>query len=577
MTDPFQAFVAHTRGVHGPLAASADARVWAPPPGTVYLLGLAEQGAALLSARCDLVGAPDGALAVAADVQQVADAAAAAAWGFAPAIVQSRWGERRPAWSFDAILPAASDIGAVRDLSYGLALYLAACSRASGLPLPCTSLFSAKVAPDGRLEGVLGVDTKARFVRDALPGVRELWVAECDVDTAREALAGRDPGVVRGACHVEDVVEQVLGKDAVQRAVSALSANERRALIQWMWRDVVCRHRSLPQWAAMFRTVEALHALPGSETDPQLSHLLAVVARHMGQVTHDRLPEAAALALTPRPLRLGLLAQALQHEADGGGFEGRDPLPIAIAAVAAPTERHAEDFALLGALARAHMVRGALQDAVKAARAAVDGWCDVLERPAEAGRPLCMWFHALGVQADESALEHLLQGRAKAVRSAVVEAEDWVGAAFLQLASGVAGLRVWEAGQALGRARGLPDVDGLQRLWAVAGSPAFPPHVWLSAGRHLARFRRAQGRADEAAAIVEELITSTRGHSFHSVFGRLAKLDAALSEEGRDADRIGTELETLSSLDTLAGRLVGQQADAGVVAAARHLALTYPY
>lgn len=584
MTDTFYRFARDQRRLHAPLAMPGDGGHARPmKPGFVYLLGLVAGKGALLCARCESEGRPNGSLAAADDVHHAARFAVESAWGLAPAVVRWRLGSKDPAWSYDAIpLPSSSELSTLKDRSYGLALHLAACSSASGLPLPATTLYTAEVSANGKLRGVQGVTEKLGFVCRHLPGVKEVWVARADEIEARASIGDRPEPVVRVGDHVEDVVSAIFedghgNATGASRAVASLAVAERDVIVDKLWMDLVIGHQSRPKWDALQRTADALGDALSDAKREKLEDIRSVLARHQGRSIPFRTPSPAYLGTLPRPLRLALLAQCIQDTSDAGIHEPNGALQLARSAIAPPLERHADDFALLGAMARAHAAQGQLEASAQTAEEAVTGFCDVLETPLEASRAMGVWLHAVGALGNAVELERLQRGYARPLLAAAIGAHDWTTVAFTQHGLAVAHLRVWEHHHADDPHRRSPHLSVLRALWSDTGRLSFPAHIALSAGRHLVRAEVELGHHNEAQHLLREFAERTPDGSGQVIFRRLAELDAQLATDPTNADALAELTTRTAEAHALAGKLADRAASTDPVARARSVSVLFPY
>jgi len=425
---------------------------------------------------------------------------------------------RAPGWRARLLhLPPGCGMpGVLEGPSFGLAMGLAQASWHLAVPVPADLCALGCVGPDGPVRRVEGLPAKLRALAEVALGVRRVLVAAGQADEARAAADAHRLQVVAvpdlaaalavGWPTLETILHERWSQPgAASRAASAL------------YRMTVLGRTSLTGWEAVARSAETLVDLLAGTAEPEevqardRARTAALIARrHEGAGAPPWWPEPEELDALPRPLRLQVLAQAVQTAADHD-----DASATAWAARAArwvpadARERYPEHLALLGAIGRARAAGGDYGGAARDLRTAVEGWAALFE-PAEGSRALCELLRVLGILGEHDAVRDLQ--RAVVADALQAPATTDTSRAFLALALGRAHAQCAAWSEALAH---LEDPD-------IHWDEDAPDHALRSRLRWLAVVQDALGRPDDATRTRERLLAVDDDYAF------LARLDRAL-------------------------------------------------
>lgn len=288
----------------------------------------------------------------------------------------------------------------VEGASLGLPTALAAASWLLELPVPATVAASARVAPDGRLLPVEGLQEKLALLRAWAPQVERLLVAQGQV------VPGQS-GPIK-VTRVRDLGEALVATwphlDSGGLEELLLAAEDGRALARRLFALTVRGSPQVLAWDLVRRLAERLRPRVEGEAAWQAAVVEAIAARHdADNGVPLPLPDLSGL---PWGLRLDLRAQEVQHLADQAAADW-----VGVARSAEEEARAASGLEgaarLHGALGRLYAAWGEVQAAGRHLEAAVTGW-RALYLDGQASRPLCEWIRVLGAAGDLPALRGVL-------------------------------------------------------------------------------------------------------------------------------------------------------------------------
>lgn len=223
---------------------------------------------------------------------------------------------------------------------------------------------------------------------------------------------------------------------------------------------------------------------PAAPLAAQLVLARDIARRHAGDPVLLEIPAAAELRDWPRPLRLELLAHAVQSAADASDAVVMRHVRRAREWLAPPGERHAEDLQVMGACGRALACVHQWELALEELSAALAGW-QSLAAEDQSSYALCELLRLAGLRQDGQLYGRLLDGAVPALRRHPRTRP--LALAFTELALGRAAVQLGDTDTA----RGALEPD---ERFADA-----PEHLRAARLRWLYRLELAQG-AESAAA-----------------------------------------------------------------------------
>lgn len=429
----------------------------------------------------------------------------------------------------------------LRGSSFGLAFLLSAVSTLAGESLPPTVVYLASLDFRGRLAPVDRLGPKLSVLARWALGVTEVVVSTAQageareflqstrrsirvnaVGTPREAVAaflahrGEYGGSVEHRSGVGSSVGS--GEEAAERAHRLFTLALEGSPLLMRWAGI----------AGAARLIENDHRLP------PIVRWKAGVARAIAD-RHDGRPgplplERARLRELRRPIRLRLLAHAVQSEADhslddpdrpGDGVAGGPASAVALAQenLASEREESPADLRLLGSLGRWHAAAGEPEKAIPVLVRAVRAWCE-LDLPQHAAPALSEYLRLLGEAGRGQALATCLD--MFFVRCRDHPQTTTVSRGFLELAAGRASLQAQRPTRA-GR-----HLAPLGLFWGD-----LPLHLQASRLRWLARWNRESQKPETASRCLRELERLAHDHPEHAAFAlQLARLDHARHTSG---------------------------------------------
>jgi hypothetical protein len=296
--------------------------------------------------------------------------------------------------------------------SFGLAFVLSLASRVLGARTPEDVVASACVGPDGRLEPAGEIAEKVDVVWRAAPRVRRLLIAATrDGAHAREAkrAAVGTAIEIHAVSSATAALRLVFGDGLASLLIGAGSdAARRRELVDSLFRLALSGRNQVLDWtpvqAAAARARQAWEGQLDEDEKRQLEFAEAVAARHESNAGVLPVPEEKWLQQMPVAVRVGLLANFVQHSADTA-----TPPAEAIEALAEPYRAPAHEsfpvqLKLMGALGRLHAVTGRAAQALPMQEQAAVAFFGQLEY-AEVSFPLTEWYRLAGVSGDQQAFD----------------------------------------------------------------------------------------------------------------------------------------------------------------------------
>ncbi len=428
--------------------------------------------------------------------------------------------------------------------SFGLGFLLAMTSRLLGRALPEDLIATGAVSADGRVEPVDGIALKCRTTQECAPRIRRILVPSGQEGIAREELGEESSLQVIGVGTAFEAViaaftEEFFFEFLTMRAEG--SEERKREIVDFYFRATMVRGRSSHVvWDPLARG--AAHILESwqlpDEARWRLEFARGIAARHAGGREPIRLPTRQVLDGLPLPLRIGLLAQFVQHGVDVEEPNLKELTSLVSPRIETPIrEAFREHLALRGAWARLLAVRGEPRRALDLQQEITAAWIERLEYD-QTSFQLSEWYRltgALAVLDRDFAADEAAASLAEADdRRAFIEARaglDPVGARYVDLARGRCLVEM--SGARVGRWTGAPLDEAEEILRAIERNPTAPDHVRYAARRFLLAICSAAGkeppagfelpgdRADGAPAPNERGRTSRR-------FQTLARLDDAL-------------------------------------------------
>ncbi|MAQ17001.1 MAG: hypothetical protein CMN30_19690 [Sandaracinus sp.] len=408
--------------------------------------------------------------------------------------------------------------------SLGVAAAIAQISLLADIPAPTDVVASATLGLDGSIGPVEKLSEKLEAIADWGLGVRRLLVAKSQVEDARGLVDARElPLEVLGAERIDEVVTHVFpdlfaGLEKRWTEEPQLANAAARTLFDLALSDA----RLLQDWSGFAQTARAVAAMATEARAQQLGELAAGIAeRHIGQARLLPLDREWWKAQR-RPVRLRLMAHAVQAAADAVGEDWEMTADTARGQLLEPSDQSREDFMLLGALGRLFAAWHRWELAEEFLDAALQGWEDIRE-PSGASFPLCERIRVAGVRGHrELVREHW---RKRVVPLMIDPQVSPASRGFLALAMIRASVQCGD------HAAALRDAEEWHS-WIVRG----PRHVQGSAARWIANALDAVNRgadADSQRAVAREIgQQATKSAAF---CGILVDLDEAL----RDADEMG--------------------------------------
>jgi len=441
------------------------------------------------------------------------------------------------------------------DLSYGLAIALAASSHMTGLPLSHTIAASATLDAHGNLGEVGGLPEKLRIIAESALGVSVVYIAEQQRETDDELLLGLPRAIeLRRRARLRDVLGEVFA-DA-ERGLQRRWADPRTALADARRLFLLALRSSGTQnWSGVALAARWLATFvddPAARDEARFAWQVA--QRHAGRGELVAWPEESFFEEFGRRDRLQFIAHVVQAARDAGAPDRLVLIERARRELAAPRDRSAGDWIVLGALGRAWASLGREQDARACLEAATTGWFRDGEI-AQASRPLCEWIRLAGVAGDRDEFEKV-KPLATTLLDEPSTPED--SRTFLWFELGRSAVLTGE------------HLLALELLTRAVGSAATAEHVRRSSRRWLARAHAALGDLPLAAMHRSALLTEAGD----CVEVRLCRLDEAL-EGGAD---VGLALEAVRESDPgILNALVATCADGSTDVQASHVARHYPY
>lgn len=435
--------------------------------------------------------------------------------------------QRRRVWEATPVSP--TQMSSVLDgSSYGLALFLAAASRALTRSVPDDLVALGVLGMRGEVAPVDAFQEKLAVLRGWAPGLRRLLVAPTQLAEARRRLL---PDVeVLAVGSVAEALEIVW--PAVDETLAARwreSPRDRDRMANVLFRAALQGETTFG-WAGVARATDTLRKL--ADTDLlrwrlEIAHEIA--RRHECNQGLLQWPTDELLESLSRPLRLTLLAHVVQAQLDAGSDEVAATLARAERHLAPPRERHAEDLKLLGAMGRLAGIVD-MERACHLLEQAVDGWRSI-DRLEEASHALC---EALRV----GSLLGRDVGALREVAAELLEMPRLPGStpAFVRCALGVAAVL-----------RGELDVAHEVMSDASYDWHRAERHLQARRRRWLARVHRARGEAPLAASLVADLA------SLDSASALLAALEQL--DDERAAEELISRLRAEPSASGLVRRL----------------------
>lgn len=447
-----------------------------------------------------------------------------------PASVAKRWSARH-------IVSNPVGVDAVLDgASFGLAMCIGVASMHMGLPAPVELCALACVQPDGCLGKVGELENKLKIVAGWALGVVRVIVAEPQRDDACEIAKtiSADFEIVPADClssalklvfpnMVDEVVSHWKKQGVVKKAADNLFFTALKGSnIMLGWNGIAEAARRLE---GILREVE------GSTDQPAVyrSWFAGQVARrHEGNVAPIEWPDSAWLAALGRPLRLRVMAHAVQSATDGSEGREREYAESALAYLAAAGEEHAEDLILRGAIGRAF---AAVRDYTLASQhllKTLEGW-KALDELMESTLALSEYFRVRGILGDESGVRRAMEEWGEPL--SMLPGCPAISMAFVHLAAGRALVQI-----------GQPE-EGMAQLGDASSGvdwEAVPAHLKWSRRRWLARAQDGLGRggeADQHRASLRQSMASTGNDHAREDFYQLAMIDQAL-RDGHDEKKL---------------------------------------
>lgn len=420
--------------------------------------------------------------------------------------------------------------------SFGLAMGLASASELVNCPVPATVAALATLGWRGETGPVDALGRKIDVLLRWAPGVDTVLVSPKQRAEAEAAMARAASIRVVPCRTLAEAVAEVLppADEALERQCREASTAAR--LADDLYRLALRGKPALLGWSCVEATADWLSEHLSGEHAERARIAAAIAARHAGRHRPLELRGSWGRSLR-RPLRLRLLAHAVQHAADACEPGWERLVADALEHLPVPAEEDEHDLRLLGAAGRAYAAWCRYGDAAPLLERAVEGWL-AIDEPAEASHPLCELLRIRGVERARDAVATL------AVTAQHVAAVcDEVSRTFIRLALG----RAWLQSGDPRTARAVLEDPGTD--WDHA-----PGHVTATRLRWLGAAYRALGSHLEAAERLEQLARLAEHEPGETAFAlKLARLDAALatgadprphlaaletSDEGREVRRL---------------------------------------
>lgn len=453
----------------------------------------------------------------------------------------------------------------VEGTSLGLACFLALTARVSGLPLLADAVASATIDEFGRLGPVAGLQSKVDTVVECAPRIRRFLVCAEQKDEALACAGGRIE--VLAFASAAEAAEALYNQALIGKLVDC-PAGERRRMTDTLLR-LVLSERGLLCWSPVrdaARKALDTWGFPKDERSHQrhvLEFVEAVADRHETNGGVLTIPPPEWLATLPRPTRLHIIANVVQHAADTGTPPPDQVIALATAAVAnEPRESFAPELRVQGALGRLRAFMGDAEGALRIQQQLAMAHFDALNYE-EVSRPLCEWLRLAATLGERESFARAVDLRSQLDAVGPLTPND---IAYLRLAV------------ARGRCElGPPSREILDELTALSLSPDVRDHVLRSAGRWRLRAARqldassdavAEARADFDRACPE----GDPGRDAR-VFRALVRLDDAL--EAHAGAEARAALEALR--EATPGLILNLTSSVSAEDQAAHVARFYPY
>lgn len=446
---------------------------------------------------------------------------------------------RRPRAVWLGSYPPDAPESALKGTSFGLAFLLGLASRVFRLAVPADLAALASVDRRGRIWRVSGLPAKLRAIGTLAPTVRRVvvgagWedgVERPDEDRLIEEEAGRHGLAIHSLSQASTAVTYALGgEEPLAAALVGAGVNEatRRRLTDLLFELALGGRGQNSEWGSVRAAAElAIKAWPKasdprSHADAQrLSTAAAIAARHERNGGAMPLPEDEWLAAFAVPLRLRLVAHAVQQSTDSGAPDPDSVLALAQSFMVEGPEAFKEHLTLKGAVARLLAVRGQPELALKMQEEVALG---LMERLAsqEASRNLSEWLRLSGALSDRGAFQRALEFEERVLDRGGFDPN---GMAYVDLA------------RCRALVAGLGEVDPTPLLRRLTDTAA-PAFVRGSASRWLACALEAVGAPDEADDVLRELAATASDSKLSEEvrpFVCLARLDRALVRADHEA------------------------------------------
>jgi tetratricopeptide (TPR) repeat protein len=396
--------------------------------------------------------------------------------------------------------------------SLGLALFLASASMLINQPLPASQMALGAVSLKGEVEPVGGLREKLKVITACALGVTELLVEtdqKPEVEELLDALGSKIS--VTPVAHLSDAVHAAFPE--LEREGFGGWRTKEAALetLRKLYQRVLGGPGLLLGWKAIAATAEKLEqVLDGDDEEVwKAGFIRSVSLRNEGR--YDQIipwPSDEELRTFPIPIRLRIVAQALQSSTEGCAPDLQAQASRAQGYIAPKLDRYEQDLVLLGAVGRALAAAGDFDEAIRTLREAIQGWSDIYKDD-QTSFPLSELVRVLGMLGRKQELDQVLETFVNNFEAA--HTDNPHSQAFVDFSVGRALIQCGRPKEGVAR------LDERRQAWDQAYS-----HLQRSRLRWLARGREELG--DEAGAATARRMLSPQNDGY----AILANIDRAL-------------------------------------------------